>query len=117
MTYGEYLRFCRKLAGMEKKTDFARKLGLLDCDHYIGAENDVPSKKPSLDLLERAARAVDMEFSQFIQEPKPRKLSRKHEQLHRQLQELLDLTGQDAEAALWLEISIRTFFKAYFKRR
>ncbi|MBO0799420.1 MAG: hypothetical protein J2P31_11425, partial [Blastocatellia bacterium] len=80
-------------------------------------ENDKPNKQPSLDLLEKAARAVNLEFQDFIQEPKPRKLSREHERLHRQLQELLDLTGKDSEAALWFEVSIRTFYTTYFKRR
>lgn len=110
------MRFCRKLAGSPTKTDFARKLGMKDGDHYIGAENDVASKKPSLDLLERAAHQIDLEFSDFIQQPPARKhkVSRKHQRLLNLCLELLESGG---EAELWIEGNIVTFHKAYIRLR
>ena len=116
MTYGEYLRYCRTLAGSPTKTDFARMLEMKVGDHYIGAENDTWNKKPSLDLLERAAKKVGLEFSDFIQEPPKLKkeLSPKHKSLIRKCEALL-LAGGEPE--LWFEANIVTFYKAYFHRR
>jgi hypothetical protein len=112
MTYGEFLRACRTRAGGETKSDFSRRLGLKDPDHYIGAENDTPGKRPSLDILERAARLAGFEFQECIVLPESGS-SRpvpKHEKLHRQLQELLE---REDEAADWIGGNISTFHRAY----
>jgi len=114
VTYGEFLRFCRLTAKFDRKTDFARKLGMKDSDHYIGAENDKPNKKPSLDLLERAAQEAGLQFTDFLQQPQKRKLSREHESLHTKLQELLDAGGDEA---VWIEGNLIIFHKAKFRRR
>ena len=115
MTYGEFLRFCRTKAGSATKAEFARKMGFVDPEHYVGAEHDKPSLKPSLDLLEHAAQAAGFELQDFLQKPSgqhtPR--SREHEQLHRQLQDLLNLAD---EATAWVIGNIRTFHKAYVGR-
>jgi transcriptional regulator with XRE-family HTH domain len=117
VTYGEFLRWCRTKAGYETKTDFARKLSMLDGDHYTGAENDKANRKPSLDLMERAARLAGLEFQDFIQAPAagehtPR--SREREKLHRQLDELLDFKDDDGEVSAWFRVSIQTFYRDYF---
>lgn len=117
MTYGEFLRYCRALDGSPTKTDFARKLGLKDGDHYIGAENDKPDKKPSVDLMERAAKLVGLEFTDFIQEPPKRKhaSSRKHLALSRKFMELLE--SGDMEVEIFFETAVETFHKSYLKKR
>ena len=115
MTYGEFLRFCRLKAGSETKTDFARKLNMLDGDHYTGAENDRPHRKPSLDLLERAAQLAGLEFQDFIQKPPGQRTprSREREKLHAQLDQLLDYTGDSGEVSTWFRVSIETFCRDY----
>lgn len=93
MTYGEFLRYCRLKAGVETKSEFARKLGFIDNDHYIGSENDKEGKKPSLDLLERAARATGHEFTEAIHkfEERESRYSPAEQVLHNQLHELLNV--------------------------
>ena len=117
MTYGQFLKYCRTLAGVATKSEFSRKLGMLNPDHYIGTENDNAGKKPSLELLERAARLAGHEFHDAIQEFKPLKYSREHKKIHDQLQELLDLQGVDSEAGEWIAANVRTFHRAYLRRR
>lgn len=115
MTFGEFLRACRKLAGSETKSDFARRLGLKDPDHYIGAENDTLGKRPSIDLLEAAAQLAGFSFHDCIVLPGKHHepLTKDHQQLHRLLQEILDLN--DDEAAPWISGNIRTFHRAYIR--
>lgn len=116
MTYGDFLRFCRRKAGSATKAEFARKLGYADGDHYVGAENDKSTRKPSLGLLERAAQAAGMNFQDFIQKPKGQRVRRssEHEKLHSQLQELLDLGGESTD---WIAANIRAFHQSYVERR
>lgn len=117
MTYGQFLKRCRDLAGIKTKSDFARLLGYLNVHHYIAAENDKEGKRPSLDLLERAARAAGVSFADYIQVPpelaKP--LSRGHQELHRQLQELLDL-GDD-QVDNHFQLGVEVFRKVHFRKR
>lgn len=117
MTYGEYLRYCIRRTGDDiTKTEFAHMLGLKDADHFIGATNDKPDKRPSIDLLERAARVAGFEFIDCIQEPKQYKKPFKYEhaRLHIQLQELLE-RGEKEE---WhASMYIRVHHNVAFRRR
>lgn len=118
MTYGAYLRLCRQIAGRGKvnKTDFSKQLGMSDPEHYIGAENDKPGRKPSVDLLERAAQAAGFEFTDFIQRPgKKRGLTAKKRQLVNTLELLLALN--DPEVDVIFEGMIVTFGKEYLQKR
>lgn len=113
VTYGEFLRYCRNLAGVETKSEYARKLGMIDNDHYIGSENDKEGKKPSLDLLERAARSTGHEFTDAIQPFRERKVPQAIERLQTQLRELLELN--DPEVTKFLELAITRFHKFYMR--
>jgi transcriptional regulator with XRE-family HTH domain len=104
------------LAKCATKSDFSRLLNLKDPDHYIGAENDTPGKKPSLDLLERAAQAAGFEFTDFIQTPKKTKNSPEEEQLIRQLLELLRYQDDDGEVSTWMRVSVQTFHHDYLTK-
>jgi len=104
-------------AGVETKSDFSRKLGLKDPDHYIGAENDTPGKRPSLDIIEGAARLAGFEFTDCIHLPGAdlsAKINRARDKLHRQLDEILEAGGNPA---LWISGNISTFHDAHIKRR
>jgi transcriptional regulator with XRE-family HTH domain len=116
MTLGEFLTFCQKRAGIETKSEFARKLGMKDADHLTGAMNDKERKRPSLDVLERAAELAGLKLEDclVIPETHQTEVSRKHARIHRQLQYLLDLGG---EAGEWIAGNIITYYKAYFRRR
>jgi transcriptional regulator with XRE-family HTH domain len=118
VTYGAFLTYCCNLAGFTK-SEMSRKLGMLDPDHFIGATNDKPGKAPSRELLERAARLAGFEFTDWINEPKQHMnpLSRKHEQLHRKLQDLLDYTADNGEVADYFITGIETFHTRVFRRR
>lgn len=116
MTYGEFLRTCRILAGVETKSEFSRKLGFKDPDHYIGSENDSAARKPSLDLLERAAELAGLHFEDCIKIPEAsvKKTTKEHDKTHRQLQEILENGG---DAADWISGNIHTFHRAYVVSR
>jgi hypothetical protein len=121
MTYGEFLRRCRLKTAENasktiNKTDFSRLLGLKDGDHYSGAENDAPGKKPGRELLEAAARLAGLEFEDCIVFPDERasRMSKQHEKLHRQLQEVLQLEQRIADA---LAINVETFHNNYVRKR
>lgn len=113
VTYGQFLRYCRQKAGIDSKTDFARKLGMYAANHYIGAENDREQKKPSLDLLERAAREAGLDFRDFINPPKEKLggFPRQHRELHVQLQALLD---RDDDVSDWIASNISVFYHRFF---
>lgn len=120
MTYGTFLRQCRQRAGGGKlnKTDFSRRLGMANPEHYIGNENDKPGRKPSLDLLERAAREAGFEFTECIQFPTKEKRQRLTVKLRQDvttIEELLALG--DPEIELWFHASTKAFAKAYLQRR
>jgi len=89
---------------------------MIAVDHYIGAENDRDGKKPSIDLMERAAKIAGLEFQDFINTPEKEQTprSRAHQALHRQLQALLD---REDEASDWIAANISVYYKAYFRRR
>jgi transcriptional regulator with XRE-family HTH domain len=112
MTYGEILRTFRAMAGIDTKSEFSRMLGLKDPDHYIGAENDAPGKRPSLDILEKAAQLAGINFQDCLRIPaaNSKKVNKEDEKLHRQLQEILD---RKDEAAMWISGNITTFHRAY----
>jgi len=116
MTTGELLRYFRTLAGIETKSEFARQLGFKDPDHYTGSENDTPGKEPSLDLLRKAARLAGVELEDYIHIPESKRkpISKEHEKVHRQLQDLLDVGG---EAGDWISGNIKTFHRSYCRRR
>lgn len=116
MTYGEFLRACRTRAGIESKSEFSRRLGFKDPDHYIGAENDTGGKEPGRELLEKAARLAGFEFTDCIQLPEKevRPQTREEQRIHRRVQELLEIGG---EAADWIKGNINTFHKAYVRKR
>jgi hypothetical protein len=118
MTYGEFLTYCCKVAGLTK-SEMSRKLGMLDPDHFIGATNDKPGKAPSRELLERAASLAGFQFTDCIYEPKEhiKPFSRKHEQLHRKLQDLLDYTADKGEVADYFTTGIEKIHTAIFRRR
>lgn len=115
MTYGEFLRYCRQLCGVETKSDYARQLGFIDNDHYIGAENDKDGKRPSIDLLERAARSTGHEFTDAIQPFPDQKPKHDPEHLHLadQLLELLAL--EDKEVTQFFRAAIRVFHVDRFR--
>ena len=116
MTYGELLRHFRLSLGIENKSEFARRLGMKDPDHYIGAENDKESRKPSLDLLEAAAKLAGKKLEDYLQIPVESKkpVTREDGRLHRQLQDLLDLGG---EAGDLVRSTISAYHRLYSRRR
>lgn len=88
---------------------------MLATNHYVGAENDREEKKPSLDLLERAAKAAGFEFQDFINPPKE-KLSKEqfpaeHRELHRQLHALL---SRNDDVSDWIASNISVFYHRFF---
>lgn len=115
MTYGQFLRYCRTLAGVETKSEFSRKLGMLNPDHYIGTENDIAGKKPSLELLERAARLAGHEFEDAIQEFEPPKYPGKHKRIHDELDQLLN--HKDRKAGVTAAAIIRHLHRSFFRLR
>jgi hypothetical protein len=140
LTYGEFLRACRMIAarnlyietekknkGAESgdllqaaetltKSDFSRMLGLLDPDHYIGAENDKPGKVPSRELLEAAAKVAGLNFQDCIQIPKEhaQQPDREQQKLIRMLLDILNSGGNGAE---WIRGNILTFHETHVRGR
>lgn len=114
MTYGEFLRHCMKVAGCETKNAFATLLGMKDPDHFVGATNDRPDKKPSLELLEKAAKAIGLQFDDFIQLPKENRKSREDQKTHRELDEIFE---QHPDDGAHLRAVIETFHRLRFRRR
>jgi hypothetical protein len=115
MTYGQILRYFREKAGNESKTAFARRLGMMASNHYIGAENDREEKKPSLDLLERAAKLAGLEFQDFINPPHENRSEKQfrveNRELHRQLEAVLN---RDDDVSDWLASNISVFYHRFF---
>lgn len=123
VTYGEFLRHCQQVSKCPTKTEFAKLIGMRDPDHLIGAMNDRPGKEPSLDLLERAARAIGAHFQDYIQIPKQKsktvitseyKIKREDQAIIRQLIELMQLNEKDVGE--WIRGNIKTFHRAYLRR-
>lgn len=67
VTYGQFLAACRRLAGFDNKSEFARHLKLKRVNHYIGVEGG--KRKPGRELLEAAARSAGFEFEECIALP------------------------------------------------
>lgn len=67
VTYAAFLAACRRLAGFDNKSEFARHLKLKKVNHYIGAESG--KRQPGRQLLEAAARAAGFDFQDCIQLP------------------------------------------------
>lgn len=64
MTYGEFLKVCRRRAKYATAKEFAEALGFDKPDHYRGAEND--KRPPGRELLENAARLAGLNFQDCI---------------------------------------------------
>lgn len=73
VTYASFLAACRRLAGFENKSEFARDKLKLKVNHYIGAESG--RRRPGRKLLEAAARAAGFEFEDCIQLPVAEKVT------------------------------------------
>src|SRR5262245_32742877 len=117
MTYGELLRACREICGVKNKSEFSRRLGFKDPDHYIGAENDANGKLPGRELLEMACQEAGFEFQDCIVLPekyqkKPE--TRQEELLVRMLLDILRAGGNSAE---WIKGNIITFHESHRRRR
>jgi hypothetical protein len=64
MTYGEFLEGCRKVSGIENEAQFAAKLGYKDPRSYYRIKSE--AQRPSLEVLERAAKLASFSFQDCI---------------------------------------------------
>jgi hypothetical protein len=94
-------------------------MGYVDPDHTIGAMNDKAGKEPSLDMLQRAAKAAGFEFDDCLRKPKKydKPMSPEHKKIHARLQDVLD---RDDDRTSWalaaLTVAHRTPLDHFLRR-
>lgn len=109
MTYGEFLKVCRRRAKYATAKEFAEALGFEKPDHYRGVEND--KRPPGRELLENAAKLAGLNFQDCIAVSSEPAATREERELLRLFREC------DRERQKLLVVSARLYAKSIPRRR